>query len=114
MSNSLWSNLLHQRFLPSSVLEYRSRIGSPSYLGGSSLFQSQVNSQKRKPPLLTELCTDRFTLQKKKFPMAHQPSVSGSIQAKLATNPSSEVNFKMNNYSPYWPMKVIMLCVHCF
>ncbi|XP_031122009.1 alpha-glucan water dikinase, chloroplastic-like isoform X1 [Ipomoea triloba] len=90
MSNSLWSNLLHQRFLPSSLLEYRSRIGSPSYLGGSSLFQSQVNSQKRKPPFLTELCTDRFALQKKKFPMAHKPSVSGSIQAKLATNPSSE------------------------
>ncbi|CAH9107475.1 unnamed protein product [Cuscuta epithymum] len=90
MSNTFGSNLLQARFHSSGVSVYHRRISSPPYFGGSSLFESQVNSLLRKSPLLNELRVKRFPLQKGKFPMAHQPSVSCSLKAMFAADPSSE------------------------
>lgn len=94
MSNSIGNNLLHQRFLHPTVLEYQSRISSTS-VGGGSLFQSHAISHIWKSPLSTEFHGERLTVQKKKLPMQKQHAFSGS-GAVLATVLSSEVKLELS------------------
>lgn len=92
MSNSIGNNLLHQRLLPSTVIETQSRINSSS-VGGNTLLSPQATSTARKSPLSTEFRGCKFTVQKKKSPMENvgrNRSISGFPRAVLTTDSSSE------------------------
>ncbi|KAL3501155.1 hypothetical protein ACH5RR_035604 [Cinchona calisaya] len=95
MSNSIWTNLLHQSSLPSTVLEPQSRINW-TCIGGNTLCSPQATSVTRKSPLSTEFWGSKLTLQKKKLLMGKHPAVSGFPQAVLTMGPSSEIVEKIN------------------
>lgn len=97
MSNSIGNNLLHQSFLPSTLLEtQKSRINSSS-IGGNTLISPQATSTARRSPLSTEFLGCKLTVQRKKSPMGNvgkNRSVSGVPRAVLTTDSSSGVTFE--------------------
>ncbi|KAL3511320.1 hypothetical protein ACH5RR_030721 [Cinchona calisaya] len=95
MSNSIGNNLLHQSFLPSTVLEPQSRISS-TWIGGNTLFPPQATSVARKSPLSTEFRGSKLTVHKKKLRMGKNRAVSCFPQAVLAADPSSQIAEKFN------------------
>ena len=92
MSNSIGNKVLHQSFLPWTVLEPRSRINSTS-TGKNTLFSPQATSAARKSPISTEFHGSNFTVNEEKLSMGKERGLSSFPRAVLATDPSSQVIF---------------------
>lgn len=97
MSNGIGNNLLHQSLLSPARVKHQSLSNSLTYTGGNAFFHPQANSLVHKCPISTEFLGNRLTVRKDKLKMGKHTTVSRSIRAVLAADPSSMVlKFKIS------------------
>lgn len=104
MSNTLGNNILHQSLLRPPVVEPQSKLNS-SGIPANTLFQAaswnKVAAQTRKSPLSTKFLGNNLNVLKPNLAMGTRRPLKFNLRAVLATDPSSEVIFRLLKMATY-------------
>lgn len=104
MSNILGNNILHQSLLHPPVVEPQSKLNS-SGIPANTYFQAaswnQAAAQTRKSPLSTKFLGNNLKVRKPKLVMGTHRPLKFNLRAVLATDPASEVIFRLLKMAAY-------------
>lgn len=98
MSNTFGNNILHQSLLRPPVVEPQNKLNS-SGISANTLFKAaywnQAAAQTRKSPLSSKFLGNNLNVQKPNLAMGSHRPVKFNLRAVLATDPASEVIFRL-------------------